>query len=171
MATQAKVTSLEALDALRSSLIVFISKGRRALDDVTEEGRRMKQWLQQEQRARWEMEIRARTKKLEQAEQELLSARLAGHREALIVRQATVQKHKQALAEAEGKLRAVKQWAIRYDNTADPVFRRLEDLRQYLESDLPQATAYLANAQKALEGYAEPSAPSSSEPAPAAPQP
>ena len=177
MAPQAKVTSLEALETLRSSLIVFKAKARRALEEAQAEGVQMRQWLQSDQRTRWEQEIRARAKKLEQAEQELMTARLSGHREALLARQAAVQKLQQAQAEAQAKLRAVKQWAIRYDNTADPVFRRLEELRHFLESDLPQATAFLANARKALEAYAEPGAPGrgSSTPAagtePASPQP
>ena len=122
----------------------------------------MRQWLQQEQRFRWEMEIRQRTKKLEQASQELLSAKLSGHREALIERQAKVNHAKEALAEAQGKLRVVKQWAIRYDSVADPIYKRLDDLRQFLEFDIPKATAYLLNTQKTLESYTDAPAPTSS---------
>lgn len=167
MANQAKVTSLEALDAFRSSLIVFMAKAKRALDDTADEGQRMRQYLQHDQRAHWDMERRVRSKKLDQAEQDLLSARLTGHREAEQVRQAVVNRWKQAVAEAEAKLHALKQWSMKYDNTADPVFRRLEEMRQCVELDLPKAAAYLANAQKTLEAYAEPSAVPSGSVAPA----
>ncbi len=156
MANQAKVTSLEALDAFRSSLIVFIAKAKRALDETSEEGHRMRQYLQNDQRQHWELQRRMRVKKLEQAAAELLSARLAGHREAQQMRQAAVSHWKAAVEEAEAKLATVKQWAIHYDNTADPIFRRLEDFRQYIEADLPKAVALLVNVQKALEGYSEP---------------
>ena len=155
MATQAKITSLEALDAFRSSLIVFQSKARRSMDDVGDEVRQTRQWLQHEKRLHWETEIRQRTKKLAQAEQELLSAKLAGHRDALIVRQAVVQRAKQALAEAEGKLHAVKKWMMQYDSISDPIHKRLDELRQYLEFDLPKAVAYLVNTQKTLESYTD----------------
>jgi len=165
MAIQAKVTSLEALDAFRSHLIVFMGKARRALDDVGDEVRRTREWLHHEQRSHWESEIRQRSKRLEQAEQELLSAKLSGHREAVLVRQAAVTRGKEALAEAQAKLRAVKQWGVQYDSVAEPIHKRLDDLRQYLEIDIPQAAAYLVNTQKTLESYTEtPAAPSPSEP-------
>ena len=168
MATQAKITSLEALDSLRSHLIVFMTKARRSLDDVGDEVRRTRQWLQHEQRVRWESEIRLLTKKLEQGEQELLSAKLSGHREALIVRQAVVRRGQEAVAEAQGKLRAVKQWGQRFEGISDPVVKRLEDLRQFLEFDIPKATAYLVSTQKTLESYTE--APSPTSATSAAPQ-
>ncbi|XHR29148.1 MAG: hypothetical protein ACFUZC_01005 [Chthoniobacteraceae bacterium] len=164
MANQAKVTSLDALDAFRSSLIVFIAKAKRALDETSEEGHRMRQYLQNDQRQHWELQRRARTKKLEQAEAELLSARLAGHREAQQMRQGAVNHWKAAVEEAETKLAAIKQWAVHYDSTADPIFRRLEDFRQYVEADLPKAVALLVNVQKALEGYSEPGSPAPSGP-------
>ena len=174
MATQAKITSLEALDALRSRLIVFMTKARRALDDASDEVRRTRQWLQHDQRVRWESEIRALTKKVEQAEQELLSAKLAGHREALHAREAVVRRGRETLAEAQGKLRAVKQWGQRYDSVADPIAKRLDDLRGFLEYDIPKATAYLVGVQKTLESStASPSAPGAALPqtSPEAPNP
>ena len=173
MATQAKITSLEALDALRSHLIVFMTKARRSLDDVGDEVRRTRQWLQHEQRVRWESQIRALTKKLEQAEQELLSAKLAGHREALLAREAVARRGREALAEAQGKLRAVKQWGQRYDSIADPIAKRLDDLRGFLEYDIPKATAYLVGIQKTLESYTDaPSSPSAAAPqTPSEPEP
>lgn len=116
----------------------------------------MRQYLQHDQRAHWDMERRVRLKKLEQAEQELLSARLTGHREAEQARQMMVNRWKGAVAEAEAKLHAVKKWSMNFDNAADPVMRRLEEMRQCVETDLPKAAAFLANAQKALEAYAEP---------------
>ncbi|MEI6560692.1 MAG: hypothetical protein WCO68_01240 [Verrucomicrobiota bacterium] len=169
MATQAKITSLDALESLRSHLIVFMAKARRALDNAGDEVRGTRQWLQHEQRVRWETEIRALSKKCEQAEQELLSAKLTGHREALITRQAVVRRYREALSEAQGKLRAVKQWGQSYDSIADPVVKRLDDLRHYLEHDIPKATAYLASVQKTLESYTDAPAPTNTPPAETAP--
>ncbi|MEI8233703.1 MAG: hypothetical protein WCH57_03350 [Verrucomicrobiota bacterium] len=172
MADQAKITSLDALEILRSRLLVFLTKANRSLDDTGGEVHRTREWLQHEQRMRWEAEIRQRAKKLAQAEQELLSAKLAGHREALVNRQAIVQRAKIALAEAQEKLRAVKQWAVRFDSVAEPIVQRLDDLRQFLQLDLPKAAALLANIQKTLEAYTEaPAAPASPAPATAAPVP
>jgi len=155
MANQARVTSTEALDAFRASLIIFMNKANRAVDDVNDEVRRTRIWLQHDQRVLWESEFRKRTKVLDQAEQELMSVRLTGnHETAMIVRQQAVNKAKRALGEASDKLRRVKAWNQNYDGLADPIVKRLESLRQFLSNDIPKGIAYLVNAQRALDAYA-----------------
>jgi hypothetical protein len=159
MATQANITSTEALDAFRSSLIVFLAKAKRSLDDATEEVRRTRGWLQNDCKSRWEGEFRRRTKMLQQAQQELMSVRLASHQEsALMARQAAVAKAQRDLADAEMKLRKVNGWNQRFDTASDPILKRMETLRQAL-NDLPKAIAYLTSIQKTLEAYAESAGP------------
>lgn len=171
MANQAKVTSLEALETLRTSLIIFMTKAHRALDDVGDEVRNTRQWLQHEKRVHWEAELRQRSKKMEQAAMELMTSKLTGHREAVQVRQSLVNKAKQSVAEAEGKLKAIKLWSQRYESVAEPVYKQLDDLRQYVEFDLPKAIAYLLNTQKTLESYTEvPAPPTTPSAKPATPQ-
>ena len=175
MGNQAKVSSTEALDSFRVSLILFRGKARKSVDEVTEEVRRTRMWLQHEQRTHWEGELRRRTKALQQAEAELASARLSTENEsARMARQAAVAKARRAITEVEDKLRKLKLWNQGFDSRADPLAKRLEALRQYLDTDLPKAIGYLVNAQKILESYASgptPSAESSSTPeAEAAPE-
>jgi len=160
MGNQAKVTSTEALETFRSNLIVFRAKAKKSVDEVTDEVRRTRIWLQQDQKNHWEGEFRRRTKALQQAEQELTSAHLTKNNEsAIMARQAAVAKSHRAITEAEDKIRRLKGWSQNYDSTADPLARRLESLRQYLDVDLPKAIAYLANAQKILDAYANAPAP------------
>ena len=159
MATQVRVTSLDALEALRSALIIFLTKSRRSLDDARDDARRTRQWIQHDQRFHWEGQVRQRQKKLDQVEQELLSAKLSGLRDNLVFQQNAVRKAKAALVEAEEKLRTVKRWARDFDNAADPLLKRLEGLRQYLDFELPNAITYLVQAQRTLEAYTEGPAP------------
>jgi hypothetical protein len=160
MANQARVTSTDALESFRASLVVFLGKARRAVDGVGDEVRRTRQWLQHDQRLLWEGERRRRTRQLEQAEQELASVRLSGDAEtALLARRAAVNKAQRAVNEADDRLRKLKAWNQNYDHHADPIVKRLESLRGVLDHDIPLAIAYLANAQKTLEAYAESSAP------------
>ena len=162
MATQAKVTSTEALESFRASLVIFLAKARRSLDDSTEEVRRMRQWLQHDQRVHWEGEFRRKAKRLEQARQELMSVRLAAHQQsALMARQMAVVKAQRELGEVEEKLRKLKSWNQNYDTCADPVVKRMDKLRQSL-NDLPKAIAYLAAVQKTLDAYTDSAAPASS---------
>ena len=160
MATQAKITSTDALDTFRASLIVFQTKARRSVNEVSDHVRQTRMWLQHDQRIHWEGECRRLTKALERAEQELTSARLARNNEtAVMARQNTVNKMKRSLTEAGDKLRRVKTWHQNYDGRADPLARKLEGLRQFLDIDLPKAAAYLVNVQKILEAYSSASAP------------
>jgi hypothetical protein len=66
-----------------------------------------------------------------------------------------VRKAKEALQEAEGKLRNVKNWIRNFDHRAEPLTRKLEGLRYFLDHDMPKALAFLVQAQKSLEAYAE----------------
>lgn len=152
---QANVTSVDALDAFRSSLIIFQGKARRALDDATDELRRTRMWLQHEQRTRWENELKKRNRTLEQAEQELVSAKLSSLRDNITFQQNAVRKAKAAVAEAEEKLRMIRKWNQNFDAIADPMAKRLEGLRQFLDFNLPKGITYLVHAAQTLEAYAE----------------
>jgi len=156
MGNQAKVTSIEALDLFRSSLIIFLTKARRSVNDVADEARRTRMWLQHDQMVHWEGEIRKRSRAFDQAEQEFMSARLQKNNEtALMVRRAAVAKAKRALDEAQDKIRRVKQWSQNFDSVADPIVKRMESMRQFLDEDMPKAISYLVNLQRTLAAYAE----------------
>ena len=154
MSQQAKVTSLDALDSLRASLIIFLGKARRSLDDAGDELRRMRLWLQHDMRTRWENEARKCRRTLEAAEQELFSAKLSGLRENLNLQQTAVRKAKQALEHAEEKLRNVRGWSRNYEAAADPLAKRLDGLRQFLDHDLPKGITYIVQMQRTLGDYA-----------------
>ncbi len=161
MANQARVTSTDALESFRVSLIVFLTKAQRCVDDVGDEVRRTRAWLQHDQRVHWEGELRRRTKLLGQAEQELMSARMTGNNEAaLLLRQRAVAKARREIEECEEKIGALKRWTRNYDTSVDPAAKKLESLRQFLTIEMPKAIAYLANAQKTLDAYAAAQAPS-----------
>jgi hypothetical protein len=155
MAEQAKVTSIEALESFRSALIIFLTDSRRSLDEVGDAVRRTKQWLENDLRAKWESEIRRRTKVLSEAQQELFGSRLSNLKTASAQKEEAVRKARRAVAEAEEKIRNVKKWNRNYDSIVEPMIKQLEGLRGYLDHDMVKSLAYLVQAQKTLEGYAE----------------
>jgi hypothetical protein len=154
MADQAKVTSLDALEHFRSSLIVFINRAQSSVDEVLDEVRRTRLWLLNDQRFLWEREIRKRQKLLDSAKTELMSARMSGLREVTSPQENAVRKAKEALNEAEEKLRNVKRWTRDYEHAIDPLTRKIESLRYFLDHDLPKGLAFLVQAQRTLESYA-----------------
>jgi hypothetical protein len=164
MSNQAKVTSLDALDALRAGLIIFMGKAKRSLDDAGDELRRMRMWLQHDMRMRWENEVRRCARVLEAAEQELFSAKLSSLRDNISRQQIAVRKAKADLTHAEEKLRATKMWARNYEAASDPLAKRLEGLRQFLDYDLPKGIAYVVQMQRTLGEYAETHAPADAPP-------
>ena len=166
MAQQARITSLDDLESFRTSLIIFMGKANRALDLVGDEVKRTRYWLQNEQTLHWQQQIKRRQKILDQASQELLSARNSEFKDSLSVQQMAVRKAKAAVVEAEEKLAVIKTWCRNYDHETDPRVRKLESLRHFLENDVPKAIAYLAQAQRTLESYTERSSLIDAPPAP-----
>lgn len=152
---EARVRSLEALTSWRSSLIVFQTKARRGVAQILDETKRMRQWLETVQRPHWEMEIKKRSRKLDQANQELITARFSTLRATLMVQEQAVRKAKAALAEAEDKLRKTKRWCQEYDRVVGPLAKKLENLHYYLEHDLPKGIHLMEQLVRALEGYRE----------------
>jgi hypothetical protein len=168
----AHVTSVESLEAFRAALILYLSKARPALEEVSADVVRTRLWLQNDQRLRWESERRRRAKILEQAQQALFSAGISSLQTASDTQKMAVHRAKHALEEAETKLKLVKQWSREYDSRTDPLVKQLEKLQTILTHDMLKALASLAGAIKSLEAYAEvipPAAAAESLPAEAAP--
>jgi archaellum component FlaC len=155
MATHAKLTSTDALEAFRASLIVFLNKSHSAIDQVSDEIRRVRSWIQNDQRTHWENEMRKRARVLAQAEQEMLSARMTKAADNLTVQQQAVRKARASLEEAQEKMRKIKLWIRDFDGTVEPMAKGLNSLRGYLDHDLPLGIAYLVEVQKIMESYTE----------------
>lgn len=155
MPERAKVTSLEAIEDFRARLIIYRDKAGRALDEVSDDVIRARQWLESDRPAHWENEIRRLTRELEQRQQELFSAQLSGLRETSYLQQAAVQKARRAIREAEGKMQAVKNWHRQFDHKVEPVARQVEKLRHTLGHELGKAVARINELTKTLSAYAE----------------
>jgi hypothetical protein len=159
METQARITSVDALDALRARLVIFVTKAREAVDTARDRVRRTRNWLQHDQRIHWEGEIRRRQRTLDQAVQELYSARLTKMTATITIREAVVRKAKAAVSEAEQKLRNVKKWNQNFDSLADPLVKKLDGFREYLDQEMPDAITFLYRTREILDAYTERSAP------------
>jgi chromosome segregation ATPase len=154
MPERAHVTSLDALDSFRASLIVYLTKAKPTLEEVSNDVLRTRVWLENDQRTHWENQLRQRGKRLQEAEQALFSARLSNLREATDAEQMAVQRARRAFEEAENKLRRVKQWIREFDTRIEPLVKQLDHLRNLYTVDMPHAVATLAEIIKTLSDYA-----------------
>ncbi|HVM48203.1 MAG TPA: hypothetical protein VMU04_09250 [Candidatus Acidoferrum sp.] len=173
MPERAHVSSIDALEAFRSSLIIYLSKARPALDEVNADVMRTRIWLQDEQRTHWENEFRRRYRALQEAQAALFSAKLSSFRESSSVEQLMLHRAKRAFEEADEKLRVIKRWNRDYDHRVEPLLKQMEKLHSVLGHEMSMAIAFLTHAIDKLHAYAQipvpASAPASTAPAVASP--
>ena len=155
MPERAKITSIEALETFRASLVVYLERSRGILAQISDEVVHTRLWLQSDRRLHWANEVRRRTRDLERRQQELLSARLSMLVEATPEQRVAVEKAKRALAEAEAKLDRVNHWLRQYDSLVAPVEKEVDKLREVLDHDMEKAEVFLSQALQALAAYAE----------------
>lgn len=153
MAEGAHVTSVDAIEAFRSALLVYVSKARPTLEDAFDDVSRTREWLRQDRRVHWEAEVRRRTKILHEAKQALFSSELANLREPRSAEIQAVHRAKRLLVQAEDKLRLIKKWSMEFDNHVGPSLKQLEHLRTLLAGDLPKAAILLRQIVTKLDNY------------------
>jgi len=152
---QAIVTSVEALEAFRSNLINYLSKARPALEEVSSDIHRAKIWLQSDQRRLWENELRKRGKKLEQAKNELFSAKISAISESSSVQFLAKQRAEREVNEAMAKMAMLKKWDSQLEGLADPLLRQVENVHDFMMTEMPRAVNYLTEIIKSLEAYSD----------------
>jgi hypothetical protein len=155
MTERAQVTAVDALEAFRAELVVYISKARPTLEEVSADALRVRVWLESEQRTHWENQMRRRSRELEQAQEALFSARISNLRQESAAEVMAFHRAKRAKEEAEDKLRTLKQWNREFDSRVQPLVKQMEKLHTILANDLVKAIAYLAQAVRTLDAYAE----------------
>jgi len=155
MSQRAQVRSLDAIEAFRSNLIVYVSQARPALEEASAEVLRIRSWLENEQRTCWENQVRRRRKDLEQVQQAIFSSRLGMMRKESAADQLAFHRAKRALEEAEAKLRLIKKWAREFDTRVQPLLKQTEKLHTVLSNDMVKAVAYLTQTINTLAAYAE----------------
>ena len=153
MVERAQVTSVEAMESFRASLIVFIKNARAALEEASDEVLRLRSWVQDDQRRHWEHETRVRERKLEEARAELFRARLSQFHESTALQLMAVQRAERAVREAETRLTVVKKWDRELENRTDPLLKEVNQLHGFLTADMARALAYLDQVVGTLAAY------------------
>jgi hypothetical protein len=160
MAIRSNVTSVEAIESFRASLIVYIAKARAAVEEVSSDVGRTRTWVQYHQRVFWDEEVKKRKQRLEEAQQILLSSKMSKLRQVSATEQMAVAKAKRALEESEGKLRLIKKWDREIETQTDPLVRQMEKIQGVLGDDMVKAVAYLTQIVETLSAYMQSVAPS-----------
>ncbi|HXD01476.1 MAG TPA: hypothetical protein VN048_19225 [Verrucomicrobiae bacterium] len=162
MSQRAKITSVEAIQAFRTKLLIYLSKARPALEEASSEVMRVRVWMEMEKRPYWMKQFLVRSQRLEEAESVLFAARLSSVGKVSAAQQGAVQKARAAVTEAEEKLRGLGRWQRDYEKSTGPLLKQLEKLDNLLALDIPNAVAYLNEAIDTLQKYADLEVPSGS---------
>jgi hypothetical protein len=144
---------------LRLSMRRFIERAQPAVADVSTELQRLRMWLEGEQMRHWQIELRRREAKLNEAEGQLRGARMSSLRGDCLSEKRKVAVARERVEEAAGKLRAIKRWLRNLDIEAREPLARIRLLGTALETDLPHAEFQLKQMIEHLEAYAEVSKP------------
>jgi hypothetical protein len=154
MATRVNITSIEAIEIFRASLIVYLAKAEATLEEVSAEVDRTRNWVAGTQRVYWETTAKRRARALEEAKAALFESRMSLIKKVSVAEQMAVTKAKRAVEEAEAKLRVIKRWDRDFDNQTGPPARQIEKLHNVLADDMEKAVAYLSQTMQTLEAYA-----------------
>jgi hypothetical protein len=153
MPGQAKITSIEAIEAFRSQLVVYLSQMRPVLDEITGEVLRTRAWVEDDRGRYWKQEMRVRSRKLEDARQELFTATMSRMGEAAGFQQMAVQRAQRDMRLVEEKLAVLKKWSRDLENKTAPLVKQMEQLHGFLTVEMDKAVAYLDQALTALAAY------------------
>jgi hypothetical protein len=162
MDSQVQVGSLDVFRDFRAVYSKFGDSARNALVAAELEIRRMLDWLEKDQVAYWKAEIRRRDEKVNEAQTALHRKRItaafgnvaADSEEILMLRRAQAK-----LAQAEEKLKEVKQWFITVEQAVQEYRGPVQQLGNILDSGVPKALASLDRMTDTIEGYLQVAAP------------
>jgi hypothetical protein len=155
MPDKANVTSVEAIEDFRAKLVIYISKARPALEEVSSDVLRLRLWLENDQRMALEGLARRRRKEFDNAQAALTSARMAIIKHETSAEQLAVTRARRSLEESETKLKRVKYWDREFSTVVEPMAKQLEKLHTVLANDMGKAVAHLAKIIHTLSQYAD----------------
>jgi hypothetical protein len=156
MARSAKVTSIDVIEHFAAALNSFGEDAKTALDGIDMEVRRALNWIQREQKDYWTQRIRKGWDEVNIARKELERKMMfypGDDRPSCHDERLALEKAKRRLQIAQEKVEAVKRWSHRADREVNEYIGAVQQLKRWMDFDLPQGQADLARMARALEDY------------------
>jgi len=154
----ANITSIQALERLKSALVQFGSEVNDALVALELEARRPVEWIENDRSRYWPDQV-------QKASNQVSEARLALQKQELTIdgsdarycyaERKALDKAKRRLQLAEEKVQAVKRWELRIRKEVEEFQVQVAKLRSYVENDLVRVVATLGRMSAALDKYAQ----------------
>ena len=152
----ANVQSLEAIEAVRGALTLFIDQVADALTELDIEMRRVLQWLEHDRPRYWKTQTRIAGDQVHEAQQALhrcLMFPIANERPSCYEEKAELKKARARLAYCEEKAERVRHWQRTLEHELFEYHGRISQLVHVIEADVPQAIGVLHKILRRLEEY------------------
>lgn len=158
----ARVQAISSIRDFRGRLVQFTDLVREALSEAQFDIRRTMDWLQHDQRAHWQREIKSCNKKLETAKSELFRAELNAQQSGASTRdeRQAVVKLQRRIEHAEKKLQAVQRWIKLLDREMNIYRGHVNGLSSAVSAELPAACEQLNMMAAQLDRYVATTMPS-----------
>ena len=170
MARQAKVTAIDALQAMSAALERFRGEAVAALDELDMEIRRALEWIHHDRHDFWTQEVRRGWERAAEARLQLQQAQtfksVGDIRASCVDEKKALERAKRRLETAQEKTAAVKHWRNVIDRAVNEYRAARAQLGNWLDAEAPKALAELRRMSLALEAYVNVAAPDNG-PAPA----
>jgi len=157
MSQSANVRSIQAIRDFKAAMATFAEDGRNALSSTEMEIRRVRNWLNRDQMAYWQGQIKKRTEQVSIARADLHRRRLSqqgsetvsdtDQKEALKLAQ-------RRLIEAEEKIKIVKKWVPILEHAISEYHATSQPLGDRLSGTLVSSLALLERMATTLDNYA-----------------
>jgi hypothetical protein len=148
---QASVLSIDALKDFRAALIEFGEDAKLALGEAQSDVQRTIWWVQHDQPAHWQRELRHRNNRLNEAKTDL--ARVQLQQASTVAEKKKVVACQRAVEEAEEKLRRIKQWSLTLDKELMLFRGQCNSLAGVLDGELPNVIARMERMIDTLHQY------------------
>lgn len=170
MSEAARVESIEALKHFRIALFKFVETVNSALADAEAELQHTLNWLENEQYAHWQTQIRRRHEAVERAKEAVRMKKMfkdsSGRTPSAVEEEKALRIAQARLVEAEQKLANTRKYSRVLQREIQSFKGSVQRLATSVQSDIPLAAAMLDGMVAALEQYVDLKAPDSQTTAP-----
>jgi hypothetical protein len=172
MAEQVRVDDLDVFRTLRGAVLKFAQAANQSLLNADAQGARMMTWLEVEQTAFWQGQLRKRTDAVSRAQEAVRQKKLfrdaAGRMPSAVEEEKHLAKCKAAVEQAQEKILAIRKAIPRLQKEIEAFRGGVAGLSGMLAGEIPKAIAMLDALAARIEEYIQLTTPSG-EPSAAAP--
>ena len=155
--SQAKVESVDAIQAFRRALLKFAEAASVALTEAEADAVGTLRWLETEQRTYWQNQLRKSTDLVSRCEEALRQKRIfkdaSGRTPSAVDEEKALAKAKRMKEIAEEKIQNVRKYAPRLNREIQLYKGQVQRLGTFLAADIPTVAAKLDKIVAALEAY------------------